>query len=257
MLRTRRAKQNRRHRERSKISSRRNLLERLEGRQLLAAAPFSESFDTFTGAGAVAAPAAGQLDSDDWRVDGLSAGAGTFGGTHDTNDFARGTSGGGETTGGVYAFNTGGNNILGVQPSGADFTPGDITLKIDNTSGSAISNWTVNYDVWEYNDQDRSSSLNLWVSADDVNYSQVGGSYDYTTVEAAAGTPAWGSTAIAGTVNQPVADGGSLYLQWRSGDVGGGGSRDEFGIDNVVVQDAGGTFFNISPVDASKPEGMM
>ena len=47
-------------------------------------------FTGFDGSGFAPAPAAGQLDSDDWRVTGFSAGSGTFGGTHTTNDFARG-----------------------------------------------------------------------------------------------------------------------------------------------------------------------
>jgi hypothetical protein len=40
------------------------------------------TFTGFTGAGFAPTPAAGQLDSDLWRVTGLSDGAGTFGGTY-------------------------------------------------------------------------------------------------------------------------------------------------------------------------------
>jgi hypothetical protein len=56
---------------------------------------FSETFSGFDGSGFAPSPATGQLDSNVWRVTGMSDGNGTFGGTHDSGDFARGSSTGG------------------------------------------------------------------------------------------------------------------------------------------------------------------
>ena len=251
---TKRSKQYRRKDLRSKTRSRRTLLEQLEGRRLLAAAPFNETFDAFTGSGFTASPTAGQLDSDDWRVTGLSDGAGSFGGTHTTGDFARGASVGGVNSGGIYSFDVGGgNNILGVQPTGTDFSPGEITLKIDNTSGSLISSWDIGYDIFFNNNADRANSLNFETSTDDTTYTPQG-SLDFTTPE---GLDAlgWQSTSRSATINASVPAGQSLYLRWTSDDVSGTGSRDEFGIDNVTVAEAGGTSVSIAATDANKPEG--
>lgn len=145
--------------------------------------PFNENFDAFQGAGFVAAPSAGELDSDVWRISGLSDGDGTFGGSFTSGDFARGFSTGGSATGGVYAFDSGaGNNILGVQPTGTDFSPGEIVLRIQN-NGGLVERIHVSYFIRYYNDNDRSNSMNFSFSVDDVNYSPVAMA-DFTTPEA-------------------------------------------------------------------------
>lgn len=197
--------------------------------------PFSESFTGFTGIGFAPTPAAGQLDSDFWRVTGLSDGAGSFGGTHTTGDFARGTSTGGVATGGVYAFDVGGGNIsLGIQPGGADFTPGTITLRIMNTTGSTITNLDVSYTIWYLNDQARANSLNFAHSADDVTYTSVA-ALDFTTPEVA-DVLDWQSTVRSTTLTGlTIANGSTYYLQWQGDDVSGSGNRDEYGIDDVQV----------------------
>ncbi|MEO1528344.1 MAG: lamin tail domain-containing protein [Planctomycetota bacterium] len=229
------------------------MLQQLEDRRVLAAAPFSEDFSSFTGAGFESAPAAGQLDSDDWRVTGLSDGNGTFGGSHSTGDFARGTSGGGVSTGGIYAFDTGSNTILGVQPGGSDFTPGTITLEIENTSGSTINDWDISYDLFYNNNADRGNSLNFEFSTTDSSYTNVP-ALDFTTPETS-DAMGWQSVSQSTTINAPVPAGGFLYVQWAGDDSTGGGSRDEYGIDNVSVSAAGGTQLSIAPLDAVKAEG--
>ncbi len=197
--------------------------------------PFSENFSTFTGAGFDTTPAAGQLDSDTWRITGMSEGDGTFGGTHTAGDFARGTSTGGITTGGTYAFNVGsGNIILGVQPTDPDFTPGTITLRIQNTTGSPITDLNVAYDIFYRNDQPRSNSLNFGHSTDDMTYTMVG-ALDFTT-PLAADALGWQSVARSTTITGlNIPNGDFVYLQWRGNDAGGSGGRDEYGIDNVSV----------------------
>lgn len=194
-------------------------------------------FTGFVGTGFNTPPAAGQLDSDLWRVRGLSDGGGTFGGTHDMGDFARGTDPNGVTTGGVYAFEIApGNMTLGVQPIGADFTPGDFTLRVTNNTGSTINNLYVSYDVVVYNDQNRANSFNFSYSTDDISYTPVP-ALDFTSTELADMTPTWVTTNQSTTITGlTLADGAFFYLQWTGDDVSGGGSRDQFALDNIEVR---------------------
>ena len=86
-----------------------------------------------------ATPLAGQLDSTTYRAIGFSDGPGAFGGEFTSGDFGRGASSGGVTTGGGYAFEVStGDFTLGVQPTGSDFTPGDLTIAGENQTGAAI-----------------------------------------------------------------------------------------------------------------------
>ena len=204
--------------------------------QLRGAALFAEDFTGFAGAGFDTPPSAGQLDSALWRVTGLSDGDSMFDGIADSGDFARGTSTGGTNTGGIYGFETpGGNVLLGAQPAGSDFTPGSFDLRIQNTSAQAINALDVSYRVGVYNDQDRANSLDFAWSVDDMTYTDVP-ELDFTTPEARDGSPAWTftdrSTIVTGFVIEP---GEFIYLRWKSEEVSGGGARDEFGIDDVVI----------------------
>jgi len=198
-----------------------------------------ENFNDFRGGGFVPVPGAGQLDSDEWLVRGLSYGDGVFGGSHDSGDFARGQSEGGETTGGVYAFDVdngpGENHALGLQPGGSDFTPGSITLKILNSTGYELSALVVEYDLFVYNDQDRSNSFNFSYSADDTSYLEAADA-NFISPEAEDASPEWEiynrSINIASI---GIADTGSFYLRWLSDDISGSGSRDEFALDNLRI----------------------
>ncbi|MGF1581919.1 MAG: hypothetical protein ACFCD0_21550 [Gemmataceae bacterium] len=217
---------------RSPHRSVRPLLELLEDRT--APAILTADFQTFDGSGFAPVPAAGQLDSDVWRVNGLSIGSMAFGDTRTENDFARGASAGGVTTGGVYSFDTGsGNNILGIQPSSADWTPGTITLQVVNTTGSSVDSWDISYDIFSLNNEPRANSLNFAFSTDDSSYTPVA-ALDFTTPEAADAL-GWQSVSRSTTISATVAAGESLFLQWQGDDVSGSGARDEYGIDNVVV----------------------
>ncbi|MCZ6776020.1 MAG: T9SS type A sorting domain-containing protein [Ignavibacteria bacterium] len=193
-------------------------------------------FNSFMGSGFAPTPAAGQLDSDTWRVIGLSDSAGTFGGTDTLGDFARGTSTGGVGTGGVYAFEVSlGDFTLGVQPTGGDFTSGDMTLKIQNNTGGQLTKLNLSYNIYVYNDQGRSNSFDLSYSTDDTSYTDVSG-LDFTSPEAADASPSWISTNRTTSIEGlSVSDGNFIYLKWTGNDVSGSGSRDEFALDNVVL----------------------
>ncbi|MCU0344320.1 MAG: hypothetical protein MUF28_10950, partial [Ignavibacterium sp.] len=116
----------------------------------------------FAGTGFAPNPSSGQLDSDAWAVTGLSDGSLTFGGTVTTGDFARGSSTGGVTTGGIYAFEVASSNrAFGIQPGSGDWTAGDITLRLLNNSGGSITSMAIAYDIYVRNDQDRANSFNF------------------------------------------------------------------------------------------------
>jgi hypothetical protein len=198
------------------------------------------NFNTFDGSGFAPSPASGQLDSDTWRVTGMSDGDGSFGGAHTTGDFANGSDPNsphdGVAGGGVYAFEQStGNFLIGFQPIGSDFTPGTLTARLFNDTGSTITQLKISYDILVFNNEDRSNSFNFAHSGDDSSYtSEV--SLNYTTPETADVTPAWvtnfRSINLSGL---NIANGDNYYIQWQSDDVGGSGSRDEFGLDNLSI----------------------
>ncbi|MEO1261008.1 MAG: hypothetical protein AAFZ15_19565 [Bacteroidota bacterium] len=195
-------------------------------------------FSGFAGTGFTPTPGAGQLDSDTWSTSGFGDNV-PFGGTGTSGDPARGTTTGGVTTGGVYSLNNGGDAALWIQSAGSDFTPGDIKLKSCNTSGSDVADVDISYDIVYLNDQPRANSLNFAYSLDDVTYVPVP-ALDFITPEA---SDALGiqteprMTTLAG-VNIP--NGMCIFFRWSGDDVSGGGSRDEYGIDNITFCAAGG-----------------
>jgi hypothetical protein len=197
--------------------------------------PFAENFDTFSGSGFDPNPGAGQLDSDIWIVTGFSDGSMAFGDTQTAGDFARGSSPGGVTTGGIYAFDVGGgNNILGIQPGGRDFTPGDIILRLQNNTGLALGQLNVSYDLWYLNNADRANALNFSHSPDGTTYTSVV-TLDFTTPQASDAL-GWQSTSRAtALVGLNIAHGSFFYLKWTGADVSGQANRDEYGLDNVRV----------------------
>jgi hypothetical protein len=195
---------------------------------------YTIDFTGFTGAGFTPDPAAGQLDSDTWRVSGLSDGDMPFGGTGTGAVFARGTSAGGINPGGIYAFTVApGVTALGVQPTNGEFTPGEIVLRILNNTGGKITDIDVDYDLWVYNDQDRSSSFDLAHSPDDSIYTTLITFSTTASKDASGWTQHMNSTSISGLATP---DGGFYYLRWSSDDAGGSGSkRDELGLTNIQI----------------------
>ncbi|RZL84251.1 MAG: hypothetical protein EOP66_03030, partial [Sphingomonas sp.] len=110
-----------------------------QGPQLL----YSTSFDGFTGTGFAPDATSGRLNSNVFRILGLSdLAAPAYGFTSPAvgapaNDFGRGTIQGSAdpTTGGVYSPSA--NAALVIQPTGSDFVEGNgaIEARIQNTTG--------------------------------------------------------------------------------------------------------------------------
>lgn len=199
--------------------------------------PSTTTFDGFTGTGFASAPLAGQLDSDEIIVRGLSDGDQTWGGTHDSGDHARGASTGGVSTGGVYAGDDG-NTFLMLQPGGSDVTPGAIVLRFTNSTGGTITHLAIRYYVLVYNDELRANSVNCEFSMDDSSWTGIG-PLQTTTPGTADVNPAWTRTIMPSSAGYglvtSIPDGSDFYLRWFTDDVSGSDARDEIGIDNIQI----------------------
>lgn len=213
------------------------------------ATPITTDFTGFDGSGFDATPAAGQLSSNVWAVTGLSDGDLAFGATNTTGDYARGASAGGVTSGGVYSFDNGTGASFGVQPTGSDYSPGTITMRMVNNTGAIITDLVVSYDISVLNNGDRANSWNFSNSADDITYSPQN-TVDFTSPEALDAAPAWSSTNRSITLTGVnIAAGANYYIRWSSDDVSGSGSRDEIALDNISItaQGSTGPFISATP----------
>ena len=208
---------------------------------VLATSIYAEDFSGFEGFGFSVNPAVGQLDSDLFRVTGLSDGDGVFGGSYTSDDFSRGGSFGGEATAGIYAFDVsnGGltpNTALGVQSAGNDLTPGSISLRLVNQSSRVINFLEIQFDIFELNDKDRSSSVNFAYALGNENlYNSL---LFYTSTEDGSSSASWLGTELSTSLlslNWLPSD--KLFLRWSFDDVSGSGSRDELAIDNIRVDE--------------------
>ena len=142
-------------------------------------------------------------------------------------------------TGGLYAFETDSdspaNVALGFQSTGTDFTPGSITLWVTNLTGADLDFWSIGYEIYAFNDQDRSSSLNFSFATGDGTNFQTVDALDFTSPEARDASPQWIQSARGINLLTDVAEGERLWLRWSSDDVGGSGSRDEIALDTIRI----------------------
>ena len=212
-----------------------------------------EDFSGFSGTGFSPSPLSGQLDSNTWRVTGLSGGAGTFGGTHDTGDFSRGSASGSVSTGGVYSFDLAGSGpSLGVQPTGGDFTAGEVTLRILNDTAMTLNALSVSYDLFILNDQLRSSLFNFSYSHDDLIYTDVLAG-ETSSAGVADDSPSWEGNNFAFMLSGlNILSSESFYLRWAGDDNSATGSRDQFGLDNIGVTG----FADMASTSVPEPESL-
>lgn len=206
--------------------------------------PFKIDFETevahvnkgqFDGSGFQPVPVNGQLDSNSWKITGFDEGDLNFEGNQlgSNTDFTRGVSVGGVTPGGIYAFKIGTSICLGVQSSGADFTPGTITLKLQNKTGATINELKLDFDIFVHNNENRSSRFNLSYSDDGINFTN---GVTFSSEEAKNSFSFWKKFEQQEDITSlSIAPNAYYYLKWTSEDVSGSGSRDEFGLDNIQV----------------------
>jgi hypothetical protein len=149
-----------------------------------------------------------------------------------------GTSTGGVSGTGVYAFDIGtGEPALGVQATGTFWTPGMFTLRLQNNTGSRVTSLSVDWTAWVYNDQGRSNSFQFLHSGNNATYTSTGPATDVLSPDLADLAPvSWQanprSIAITGL---DLANGAHYYLRWGGDDAGGSGSRDEFALASVSI----------------------
>ncbi|NNJ27790.1 PEP-CTERM sorting domain-containing protein [Alienimonas chondri] len=196
----------------------------------------------------------GTLDSTAWAVTGFQQGDTEFGGSYTDDVYRQGFDSGtvGETAAGIYAFKTSvqsgsamiNNTTLGFQPTGDNFTPGALFLRVMNGTGGVIQSVEVAYDIFVNNDQLRSNFLNFSYGSGGnesdpsaISYTPVS-ALDYATPGASDASgyrlDASRSSLISGF---SIADGDYLYLRFDSDNISGIGSgqQDEFGLDNISL----------------------
>lgn len=187
----------------------------------------------YNGTGFTPTPAVGQLDSDAFAIAGNSLGTLAFGGTATTAPFARGSTTGGATLTGIYNFNP--FVALGVQPDSNDFNPGSITLRIENTAVAPMTQVTISYNILVNNDQARSSTFNFSHSSNNTTYTTVP-ALNYTTPTTADANGFVSISRITNISGLSIPTGGFFYIRWSSATAGGtGGSYDEIGLDNIII----------------------
>lgn len=206
------------------------------------------TFTGFDGSGFSDGPSDGQLSSNTWSVEGFSDGDIPFGGEGITGDFARGTTSGFVTTGGIYAADIFGNQRLMVQPGSDDFTPGSFILRLQNTTGITLGQLDISYTLYALNDEERANSFNLSYSADNITYTDAP-AFDFTSPEVADDLDYYfmPSSSITGI---SIPDGSYFYIRWTGNDVSGSGSRDEFVLDDISItgyEGAAVPVYNFSP----------
>lgn len=196
---------------------------------------FDEDFEEYTGNGFSPTPSPGQLNSNVIIANGFDDGALAYSGTQNSGDYARGTSSGGSSTGGLYSFIVEtGNSAFGIQPTGNDFTPGNVDIRILNNTGNTLTTFDISYLIYINNDQNRGNSLNFSYSTDNATFMSVS-SLDFAS-DAASNTDGFTSVPRSTTINTTVANGNYLYIRFSGNDISGSGSRDEFGLDNILVK---------------------
>jgi len=182
----------------------------------------------------------------DWNTWAFSTGTRTqvaagFGATFGSG---RGTSAGGVSTNGVYAFEVAtGINALGFQATGGFGSPGSFTTSILNDTGKTLSSVAVAYTAWYYNDAPRSGVLRPYYS---LTNDGTAGSYltidpsdsslfDIESPDTADANPAWVSNDRSFTISGlSLADGDRLYFRFGFND-SGSGTRDEWAISSLNV----------------------
>ncbi len=223
---------------------------------------FEEDFIGFTAGGFAPNPTATQLDSDIWRVVGLSDIANpAYGFTATTGDFARGTIGSNDpTTAGVYSPTS--NPALILQPTGAELDiNGFIEARIENDSGSTATGFDIAFD-WSYrNSGGRASSLQLSYSTDGTTFIAVPAAAFTTPADAAALTGVFAlQPETVSLTGLAVAAGQFIYLRWTHASSAGSGNRDEVGIDNLTVDATGGAtgpLVSVADVSVNEAAGTM
>lgn len=190
----------------------------------------------YDGGGVSAVAGIGELSSNSWAFSGFSGGSLAFGGNSpEDSSYENGESPGGETEGGLYAYEVSNNNFaLGIQPAAGEFAPGTVTFRFQNQTGAAITSLSVGYKVYIYNDQAGSSSFNFSHSADNSSYTTLT-ALNETTAAAADAVPGWKAYYKVITITGlNLASNSYYYLRW-SGATVSGSVFDGIALDDISI----------------------
>ena len=196
--------------------------------------PVTLDFTNYTGTGVSSSPTIAQLHSLNWAFSGMSEGQVLNGETNTTGDYARGSSPGGVTTGGLYAFDINGNTAFGFQANGTDFDNGKAVLRLQNQTGSTITAAQIAYNLYVFNDQDIASTINLEYSTDGVNYTAAP-AFTFTSPTTNTGASWSAANAISGFISGlRLSNNEYLYIRWDN-DLSASSEADEIAIDDIQV----------------------
>lgn len=215
-----------------------------------------QTFETFTGAGMQPGGGSGTLDSNTWQIgfwDGTNSVDSGLGATHGSGLFGRGTSTGGATQTGVYAFQTGGGNTaLGIQADTEGFFSALPEFTVRNNTGFVVDAIEITYDIFVFNDTDTEFFADLELFQNGLFIDPV----FFETPLLADPVPTWQQTPLdylflppEPATNNPNADlvalqqGDAINIGWAIGDLAGTGFSDGIGIDNINV-----TFYSSTSV---------
>lgn len=197
----------------------------------------------FNGIGDGQAGGAEWLNTGAWSISGLSTGDISFGSSTSffkrINDEIGG--GGGVSNGGIYLFEVEpGNRVLGIQPADNEMTPGFITLRLANTAGKTVRGMQISFDILVLNDEQRSNSLHLEFSRDNVTYSPIP-QIKFETPARPDAEPSWKTVNRSTSITDiELAAGDYFYLRWVvDASAGTGRGYDEIAIDNITIQATG------------------
>ncbi len=190
-------------------------------------------------------PAANQLDSDIWGfslTSATSSSAGVYGLNY---VLGQGISTGGVGTAGTYAIDTGAG-VVGIGPHGDDtfYSPGHLTVKLQNDTGTTIDQLRVEWTYLGFNNHAGRRSSQLLISDTDISNSYVApGGGEFLTIDNAELTPDWIEVPRDVTFNVNIPVGDDYYLRWSFNDLAGapgtGTDRDQVGISALSITPLG------------------
>lgn len=193
--------------------------------------------ETFQGDGFSTIATSGLLNSNAWAINGFSSGNLGFGvNSAEDTDFDRGTSDVPGSDGGIYAYETSSDNFsLGLQSAPGDFTPGNVTLRFQNQTGTTLNSINIGYKVYVYNNQPSSSSLNFSYSADNSSYTLIPNLSVVSPAQVDL-TPGWKAYyRVVTLTGLSIASNNYYYLRWNGATVSGTTNFDGFAIDDIVM----------------------
>ena len=107
-------------------------------------------------------------------------------------------------------------------------------MRIQNTTGATLTSFDVSYQLLCNNDQARSNNFNFSWSTNGTSFVNVP-SLNFISPEAPDTLGFRSSTKSVTVSGVSIPNNGFIFLRWNSADVGGSGSRDEFGLDNISI----------------------